>query len=431
MGEGFGKEAPMVIFDYPLFLVGSDLTPVRQRISEFVNFLTKWVPQTKAKAIIVSEKPKVAGKDYVEALQNFHNLFLQKQWGDGLSVTMPTKERVDWILTGTDKGRDELISATGKISPKGGIFTYEVLSTALAMAGGRPEYLPVLIAYFNQNTGESTSSGSSCHGLVVNGPISRQIRMGFKFGNLGPDPNHPATGCIGRAIRFVFQNVGGCTPGLGNINPFGEGRHVGVIIAEDEENAPEKWDPFNTEYYATKKGTNTTTVITPASVRAFTQRGNGNEPTPEIEAEEGLRRCANTFKQVGYRATPPALVTASAFMLYPSSTCDVLNGIYGSKAKVKETIAKYCFAALDEYQDATEFLRLLTNNKKALSDMPARTPLATAPNIMLICAGGDHPSRAMCIPGSRGSKTVEIVQPKAWSDLLKQAETDLGPLPWE
>jgi hypothetical protein len=429
MGAGFGREAPMVIFDYPLFLVGSDLTPVTQRIGEFVNMLTKWVPQTKTKGMVISEKPKVTGADYADALKNFQNMFLQKQWGDGMFMDMPTKAKVDWILTGTDRARTDLNGTNGKISPKGGILTMEVLATALAMAGGRPEYLPVLIAYFMQNTGETTSSAGSSHGLIVNGPIGTQIRMACKFGLLGPDPNHPANASIGRAIRFVFMNVGGCTAGLGSIAQFGESRHTGIIIAEDEPSMPATWDPFNTEFYAVKKGTNTTTVISPASVRAFTQRGNGNEPTPEIEAEEGLRRCANTFKQVGYRAAPPALVTANAFMLYPSSTCGVLDGIYGSKAKIKETIAKYCFAALGEYQDATEFLRLLADQKKTLSDMPAKSPLATATNIMLICAGGDHPSRAMCIPGSKAAKTAEIVLPKAWNDLLAQTVKDLGPMP--
>jgi hypothetical protein len=435
MGEGFGREGPMVVFEQPVFLVGSDLTPIRQKIGEFVNFLTKWQPATKTKGIVVSEKPRVTGKDYADAQQNFQNIFLKKNWGDGLFMAMPIKDRVDWILTGTDRNRDEpvLLGTGGKITPKGGILTMEVLATNLAMAGGRPEYLPVLEAYFKQSAGESPTSSGSAHGLIVNGPIAKQIRMAHKFGLLGPDPNHPANGSIGRAIRLVYMNVGGCVAGLGSITQFGEARHAGLIIAEDEDNLPKGWDPFTTEYYGVRKGTNMVTMINPASIRAFTHRGNGDEPSPEVEAAEGLRRCANTIKQVGYRSVPPSLVTPTAFVLYSSFTCGVLAGIYGTKQKIKEAIASFCYASLDEFQDATEFLRLLESQKKSVKDISARTQLIPDPrNIMLICAGGDHPSRALCIPGTRFTGTItEIKLPKSWDDLLAQAVKDLGPLPEE
>ncbi len=423
----------MVVFEQSLFLVGSNLTPVSQRIGEFVNFLTKWQPLTKTKGVVVSEKPKVSGKDYSDAQQNFQNLFLKKNWGDGLFMAMPSKDRVDWVLTGTDRNRDEPVVGNGKITPKGGILTMEVLATNLAMAGGRPEYLPVLEAYFKQNTGESSTSSGSCHGLIVNGPIAKQIRMARKFGLLGPDPNHPANGAIGRAIRLVFMNVGGCVAGLGTIAQFGEARHVGIVIAEDEDNLPKGWDPFNTEYYGVIKGTNTVTVINPSSIRSFTHRGNGDEPSPAIEAIEGLRRGANTFKQVSYRTAPPSMVAMNAFMLYSSFTCGVLADIFQTKKFVKDTLASFCFAPIDEFQDATEFLRLLESQKKSTKDFPARTQLIPNPqqSIMLICAGGDHPSRGMCIPASRATKTVEITLPKSWDDLLAQAVKDLGPLPEE
>ena len=442
MGEGFGRESPMVVFEQSIFLVDSDLTPVRQKIGEFVNFLTKWQPQTKTKGLVVSEKPRVSGKDYAEAQQNFQFLFLKKNWGDGLFMAMPTKDRVDWILTGTDRLRDEPVNPPGKLTPKGGILTMEVLAANLAMAGGRPEYLPVLETYFKQTSGESTTSSGVPHGLIVNGPIAKQIRMAHKFGLMGPDPNHPANGAIGRAIRLVYQNVGGCTAGLGTIAQFGEARHVGVIIAEDEDNLPKGWDPFNTEYYSVKRGTNTAIWIYPYSIRAFTHRGNGDEPSPEIEATEGLRRCANTIKQVGYRTVPPSLVIGFAFVLYSSFTCGVLAGIFGAKQNVKAAIASFCYAAKDEFQDATEFLRLLESQKKTINDVPDRVPLIRDPHsIQIICAGGDHPSRAMCIPGiitnvpsninTDAAKNIEIRLPKNWNDLLAQAEKDLGPMPEE
>ena len=55
------------------------------------------------------------------------------------------EERVNWIMTGTDLRRDALVGE-GKILPRGGIASVESLTVALTMTGGRPEYMPVLIA---------------------------------------------------------------------------------------------------------------------------------------------------------------------------------------------------------------------------------------------------------------------------------------------
>jgi hypothetical protein len=70
-------------------------------------------------------------------------VLLTNCWGDGLPIWPATKARVDWILQGTDLPRDKRL---GKILPRGGVATVESCAIALAMAGGRPEYLPVLIA---------------------------------------------------------------------------------------------------------------------------------------------------------------------------------------------------------------------------------------------------------------------------------------------
>src|SRR3569832_1301045 len=61
----------------------------------------------------------------------------------GLSLWSASQARVDRILRGTVLPRDHVI---GKFPPRGGITTVETCAIALAMAGGRPEYLPVLIA---------------------------------------------------------------------------------------------------------------------------------------------------------------------------------------------------------------------------------------------------------------------------------------------
>ena len=111
------------------------------------------------------------------------------------------------------------------------------------MAGGRPEYLPVLVAaveaFLDPESGSEqlqAASGSAFPG----GDRQRADRPGRSgstagFGCLGPDPQHPAGASIGRALRLMQQNVGGALPGVGTMANYGGLRYTNVVFAEDED----------------------------------------------------------------------------------------------------------------------------------------------------------------------------------------------------
>ena len=147
-----------------------------------------------------------------------NNLLLTNLWGDGLPLWPATRERVDWILQGTALPRTHVL---GKFPPRGGVTTIETCAIALAMAGGRPEYLPVLVAAVEALLDPDVRTSISCRRLrarrfpvvIVNGPIAKQIRLNSGFGCLGPDPQRPAGASIGRALRLMQQNVGGARAG--------------------------------------------------------------------------------------------------------------------------------------------------------------------------------------------------------------------------
>ena len=126
-----------------MFLPSSDLSPLRNNIDKVIYGLTKWQPERKQKKIEVPERITVEGKDYDEAMVRMNHLFLTNLWSDGLPLFPPTEARIKWILSGAALSSDTVI---GKILPSGGIGTVETLAVNLAMTGGRPEYLPVLIA---------------------------------------------------------------------------------------------------------------------------------------------------------------------------------------------------------------------------------------------------------------------------------------------
>ncbi|PPR59755.1 MAG: hypothetical protein CFH10_01793, partial [Alphaproteobacteria bacterium MarineAlpha4_Bin2] len=140
-GMGFDRELSMVDFPIDQFLVGSDISPIAERATDFRRGLVEWAPNTTETGMREPSKVRVEANGYEAAADQMNQLFLRNTWSDGLPVVPPTNERVDWILKGTDLPRDHVV---GQIMPKGGIATVETIGVSLAMAGGRPEYLSVL-----------------------------------------------------------------------------------------------------------------------------------------------------------------------------------------------------------------------------------------------------------------------------------------------
>jgi hypothetical protein len=433
MGQGLPPEAPWVVFDFPLFLVDSDLTPIKDKFNEIVYTLTKWHPANNKRGVIGKSPIEVTGKDYENAFAKANYMFLQRNWGDGLALFPPTKSRVDWILTGTDHNRSETVGGgPGKIAPKEGILTYEVLATCMAMAGGRPEYMPVAEAVCRtiiekQNT-LMTSSGGAYQGICVNGPIAKQIRLTSGFSLFGPDPNHPAGGAIGRCVSLVLMNVGGHVAGQGTIAEYGEMRYTGLCFAENEDNLPKGWSTFAEEKYQRARGTNSATFFITflGGLRPFVHRGSGNEPNFETEMQESFFRAANVMKSVGTASFRPS-PGWPGILFYNSMICNNMARIGWTKDKIRIRLAELLFVTPEEIRDRTDIQRAAAAAKADLSKLPARIPLMSNPsNINFVCAGGDHPSLAMWLAGVILLGNIEIRLPKAWENLLKQAEQDLG-----
>ncbi len=429
---------PWIVFEYPLFLVGSDLTPLRQRMGEVIARLTLWEPQRKTTGTITREPVTVDGKDYEEAFQNVQLLFLRNTWGDGTTVTPPTRDRVDWILSGTDHNGRDLVGSNGRVMPKGGILTYEVIATCLAMAGGRPEYLPILVAVFRSIVGRDndmlTSSMSAYPGILVNGPIARQVRLSSGFGLFGPDPVRPAGTAIGRALWFVLQNVGGLVSGAGTIAQYGEMRHSCLCFAENEGSMPVGWTSYAEEYHGRPRTASSATyfLVRGGGVRGFTHRGRGDEPSAEVEMLESFHRATSVMKATPTSGVPSDQPGNEGLLLYPALVCNNMAGAGWAKDSIKKRLAEGLYYLLDEVKGKSGILRACKEKGIDINTLPERFNLYSDPQrIRLVVAGGDHPSRAMWIPNIdvRGNEQIEL--PRNWKDLMMQASKDLGPPPMD
>jgi hypothetical protein len=428
-GQGLPPEAP-IMHEWPtdMWLTGADLTPLREGIDYIVEGLTKWESKVKETGLIgAGEKVTVEGEDYEDALTNMNHLFLTRLWGDGLPIMPPVDERVDWILTGTDLPRDSLVGQ-GKILPRGGISSVESLAVSLAMAGGRPEELPVLIATVEAMTVPEARHESwiattrSCFPVViVNGPVGQQVRLTSRYGVLGPDPRFPGSSTIGRALSFLIRILGGAIPGAGTMAIYGFMRHANAVFAEDEAGlALSDW-PSLAEERGYAKGTNVVTVY-PAVTAHQTQLHQAFGPSVEEEEIQFLRRIGGDLGAPGliggYVADTPGRTSGMVLIAY--NMVKVLSELGWSKERVKEFIK----------ENATPTWEMLVKYGRV---DPAATsePIEIAPPVLVI-AGGDQSNQACLLwdYGHRsGPTSAEVKLPANWDALLAQAEKDLGPIP--
>src|SRR5205823_8489993 len=305
---------------------------------EFYDALTRWqsrfVQQSDAAPML-----SVEGESYVDALRKAHHLLLGRQLTDGLPVWPATREAVDWILRGSPLPRTHVI---GKFAPRGGITTPETCAIALAMAGGRPEYLPVLVAavdaFLDPESGSAqlqAASGSAFPVVIVNGPIGVQIRLNSGFGCLGPDPQRPAGASIGRALRLLQQNVGGALPGIGTMANYGGVRYTNAVFAEDEANLPPGWAPHATERHAFARGTSSISLAFANGVINIRRRGAKKE-TPEEDALQGMYRLADFMRVpnmpglAGYERGTPGI------LMIPGVVANTMAGLGWTKASIRE-----------------------------------------------------------------------------------------------
>jgi hypothetical protein len=166
---------------------------------------------------------------------------------DGLPVVPPTRTRVDAMLAGTRRARDEMVA---HIQPNYGRGTVEKLAVNAVMAGCRPDYFPVVLAVveaacdstFNLH-GQSGTTNAASPLIVINGPIRQQLGVNCAAGVFGPGFRANAT--IGRALRLIMINLGGTRPGQTSMSTMGHPGRYTYCIGEYEEVTP--WEPFHVE----------------------------------------------------------------------------------------------------------------------------------------------------------------------------------------
>jgi len=281
---------------------------VAEAIDAIINGLTKPLTPEEAKGgtpavAKVEETLKFSGATYNEAAEAINERFLARRWADGLSIVPPTKEAVNWMLTGTSRSPDEVIGVP--VAPKGGKATIEKIAINAVMAGAKPEYLPVIIAAMEVLTDKSynllhlqASASNIVPLIVVNGPIATELGMNSGIGYLGH--GWRANSTIGRAVRLCLINFGHTWPADNDMALIGRSASFGNwTFAENEKESP--WKPYHVDL-GFKPEESTVTV---SSEQQYKQ-GPGGPVTAQTPYESlvGLAKIVETTEfPGGYTAT--------------------------------------------------------------------------------------------------------------------------------
>ncbi|MBN1190306.1 MAG: hypothetical protein JXA46_11180 [Dehalococcoidales bacterium] len=229
------------------YLTGNDPDTGRPVIDEIVETLTKPV---QARPLPVSSETDRAGTQGVllgpDTEDNLQRLFYERGWTDGLPVILPTEERVQNMLAGTNASPDEVVGEifqhdTGDLVRA----TVSHIAVIAVMAGARPEHFPVILATAATRQSSFMPSTTPFSGmLLVNGPIRNEIGMNSGIGAFSAVSL--ANSVIGRAWTLMSICWGYARPRATLWSAQGNNHtYNNMCAAENEERSV--WTPFHVQ----------------------------------------------------------------------------------------------------------------------------------------------------------------------------------------
>ena len=184
--------------------------------------------------------------DLVDASpEALYDIFEERGWGDGLPLVPPTSARVDAMLEGCGGDPDEVLAV---LPPRFGKATRRMVAVNAALAGCKPEYMPVLVAA-TRALGEKKLNlrgvNATTHPvaplMIVHGEIAERAGYNSGLGAFGPGNRANAT--TGRALRLILLHVAGAVPGPGDASTQGGPAKYAYCVAENTAASP--WGSFH------------------------------------------------------------------------------------------------------------------------------------------------------------------------------------------
>ena len=349
-------------------------------------------PKQKAKEAIAPSF-KVRASSYEAALDAVTQLFMEKHLSDGLPVVPPTRQAVNWMLTGTKRRPDEVI---GTLPPRKGTVTIEKIAINAVMAGARPEYLPAIIAAVEgladpnfDGTWWRMSTSSSFPVIAISGPLGQELKMNSGMGLIGYGFRANAT--IGRAVQLTTLNMGQTWPDVNDM--AGTGRMNSYTFWTFAEDPESPWESYAVEKGNKPEDSVVMTSVAPAGTMHLIG-GGAVAPWTEQGILDGIIRQISTV-----RGTTPIWPTVYTVVMHPEcarrlkdksmSKKDVQNYLWEQSKVPIERIDQSTLKAIVESLDAGEYLPEAVPVFREALKPGGKVPVVQTPqHIDIIVAGG-------------------------------------------
>lgn len=417
---------------HPLGGLSKEMIQERARtiIDSIVDALTRTAEPGKvvkiSKATVKPEREiiKASAGSGTEALRAVNRLFYESKWTDGFPIVPPTREALDWMLTGTDRDPEELV---GIVAPGQGRGTVRNIAINSVMAGAQPAYLPVIIAAVEAIADPAFASGAVSWGtagmqattgpvtplIIVNGPVSADVRIESGTGCFSR--GHQANATIGRALRLVLINAGRAYIGVNDMKGQGSSQEFTFCVAEREQHpafhqSRNPWKPLHVErgYPVNSSAVTVIPTLPPTCLE------DGEHCGPEIL--NPVVDIMTTLGQVPYHMDWEYVLVLS----HTHAQC--LADAGWSKDDIREFIFANAVMPWGKYKQQYPGLQAMQPAWMArITDDSTSVRMIDSPkNILVIVAGGECPY-SQIIRGGLRSVTKEIRLPKDWAQALKNS----------
>ena len=346
-------------------------------------------------AAVAKPVPRAELVEAPGGLEEFNRFFMERRWGDGLTLMPPTRERVARLLEHTKRAPDEMVST---IAPRYGAATVERIAINAAMAGCRPEYLPVLIAAaealgapeFHLQAIQTTTNPSTVW-LALNGPIAK--RLGVNSGGNCLGPGAWANGTLGRAVRLMLQNIGGGLPGDMDKATQGQAAKWTMCCAENEEASP--WEPLHVERGFARESS-TVTVVGALGTWSMNMTAK--------DAADIFAMIADTMQ---YPASSDYVYGGAPWLILSPQHANIFKDSGLEKIDVKRRLWEQSKLRAGRAR-GSEFDRMKTGRRADLGDVGPDTmvPISVRPEDITLFVAGGAGSHSVFVPVSAHTRSV-------------------------
>ncbi len=359
--------------------------------------LTSWKPEymtaTGEKWTPTEKEFSFTAATFQETLDNFNRAYLKMGWSDGLPLVPPTRERVDAMLTGTPLSAQTVIGTWG---PTNAEYTVEKIAIVSAMAGARPEYMPVIIAALKAITGVKwdtywQTQRATAPLVIVNGPYAKKIRINSSSNAFGPNPRYPAGGAIGRAINLAMAVIPGNGRGIAPSNLAGNpATYAGIVLAEAEDvmSMGEGWAPVSVQL-GYPADTNLVTVLG-IDQMDMSMTGSVANAAAAVTPNKDIwpRDRKQWEKQYAGALVVTEMLTVTAGLMGDATKASYAEELWDLARipvdKFKDLVLKSEFGAPVE---PSEFVKTLLSEPDVIEK---GVPMAAAPGNYLVVVAGGH-----------------------------------------